>query len=116
MTSAPGKGQSTNASSSEAPPQNPPSTTTPSLGSVPASNTTLTLAPASGAGVSPPTGGNATSPPAPAPRSSQRQPVDVAAKSSVGADDSILLAGLVMVFALAVSGVVIIAGHRAGRR
>jgi hypothetical protein len=88
----------------------------PVLGSAPASDTGLTLAPAGGGAAPPPASRPATQP-SPRPTSSTgRQQVEIAAKSTVGANDSILLSGLVMVFALAVSGVVVIAGRRAGRR
>jgi hypothetical protein len=42
--------------------------------------------------------------------------VEVAAKSAEGADDSLLLAALVLGFTFAVSGVVVAAGMRGGRR
>jgi hypothetical protein len=48
--------------------------------------------------------------------SSQRSQFDLKANSAGGANDSVLLTSLVIVFALAVSGVVIVAGRRAGRR
>ncbi|HYU04823.1 MAG TPA: hypothetical protein VEL02_13340 [Jatrophihabitantaceae bacterium] len=44
------------------------------------------------------------------------QRVEVAARSTAGANDSVLLAVLVLCFTIAVSGVVLVAGRRSGRR
>jgi len=61
---------------------------------------------------SPHSGDSRQSPPATAGGSQ----VEVAAKSAEGADDSLLLAALVLGFTFAVSGVVVAAGMRGGRR
>ncbi|HEY2984167.1 MAG TPA: hypothetical protein VGJ38_08455, partial [Jatrophihabitantaceae bacterium] len=84
---------------------------TPTIASVPASDTTLTLG-----------AENSTSTPAPPSQSHSTaasgsgRRVEVAARSTAGANDSVLLAVLVLCFTIAVSGVVLVAGRRSGRR
>jgi hypothetical protein len=55
-----------------------------------------------------------TGPPASA--DSRREHAEQGAKNAAGANDTLLLAALVLVFTVAVSGVVVAAGRRGGRR
>jgi hypothetical protein len=80
---------------------------------VPASQTTLTLGAVNTSTPSVPPSRTTTTTQTSGQSSS---PFEVAAKSSVGANDSALLAVLVLGFTIAVSGVVLVAGRRGGRR
>ncbi len=82
----------------------------PSLTRIPADQTTLTL-PAGQPGPPRPAPSTRTGPP-----SEQRHEVEVAANSLTAAGDSLVLIGLVLTFILAVSGLVLAAGRRRGRR